>query len=63
MRGLSVEPKADTLFYRLRRWLQVHAVLSHSAYASWHGPHECPCDQECADWCHDFPVLSAFSPP
>ena len=52
----------DTVFFRLRRWLQAHAVWSPAAYASWHMPHPGPCSAICADWCHDFPVLSVFSP-
>ena len=32
------------------------------AYASWHMPHAGPCSDFCADWCHDFPVLSSLTP-
>ena len=52
----------DTIFFRLRRWLQAHAVRTSAAYASWHMPHPGPCSNVCADWCYDFPVLSSFTP-
>ena len=48
----------DTLFFRLHRWLQSQTVWSDQAYASWHMPHAGPCGDFCADWCHDFPILS-----
>ena len=52
----------DTLFFRLHRWLQGQTVWSDQAYASWHMPHAGPCSQFCADWCHDFPILSYLTP-
>ena len=35
---------------------------SDQAYASWHMPHAGPCSQFCADWCHDFSILSYLTP-
>ena len=42
--------------------LQGQTVWSDQAYASWHMPHAGPCSQFCADWCHDFPILSYLTP-
>ena len=52
----------DTLFFRLHRGLQGQTVWSNQAYASWHMPHAGPCSHFCADWCHDFPILSYLTP-
>ena len=58
----SLPSTRDTIFYRLRQWLQGHSLWSNSAYASWHVPHARPCSETCADWCYDFPILSAHTP-
>ena len=39
-----------------------HAIWSTQAYASWHMPHAGLCHAHCADWCHDFPIISALTP-
>ena len=51
-----------TVFFHLHRWLQCHAIWSTKAYASWHMPHAGLCNAHCANWCHDFPILSALTP-
>ena len=58
----SLPSTRDTIFYRLRQWLQGHGLWSGAAYASWHVPHTGPCSETCADWCYDFPILSAHTP-
>ena len=52
----------ETIFFHLHRWLQSHAIWSENAYASLHMPHAGPCNAHCADWCHNFPILSALTP-
>ena len=52
----------ETVFFHLHRWLNSHAIWSTQAYASWHMPHAGLCHAHCADWCHDFPILSALTP-
>ena len=36
--------------------------LGRGGRSSWHMPHAGPCNAHCADWCHDFPILSALTP-
>ena len=57
----SLPSTRDTIFYRLRQWLQGHGLWSGAAYASWHAAYA-PCSETCADWCYDFPILSAHTP-
>ena len=52
----------DTIFFRLHCWAQRHAVWAGPAYASWQMPHGGTCSDFCADWCHDFPLLSSVTP-
>ena len=52
----------DTVFFRLHRWVQHHAVWSEGAYDSWHMPQAGACPTFCADWCYDFPILSSLTP-
>ena len=52
----------DTVFFRLHRWVQHHAVWSEGAYASWQMPHTGACTAFCADWCYHFPILSSPTP-
>ena len=52
----------ETIFFRLNRWVQHNAVWTGPAYASWHMPHAGACSDICADWCHDFPILSSLTP-
>ena len=51
----------DTILFHLHRWLQAQAVWTSTSYASWHIRHTGPCSTVCADWCNDFPALSAFT--
>ena len=41
----------------LQKWLTREAHWHHTAYASWHVPHEGLCSAHCAHWDDDFHVL------
>ena len=55
LRCLQATPDTDPSV--LARWLRDTAVWRAVGYTSWHMLHAPPCQNLCADWSYEYPVL------